>query len=73
MLRLQAQAGMLDIGNPARTHARSVEEIPRVELHTRLGREDLHDAARGGFDHAGGRAHKLIDGRPARVVKEILA
>src|SRR5262245_15605514 len=46
VLRLQAEAGMLLIHHPALALHLAVEEVARIELHARLGRQHLHDAAR---------------------------
>lgn len=52
MLGLQAEAGTPPVHRTAFAGVRAVEEIPRIDLHGRLGREHLQHAASGRFVHA---------------------
>ena len=45
VLRLQAEAVALPVQSTAGADERGIEEVPAVELYTRLGGMDLQDAA----------------------------
>ena len=51
VLRLEAEPEPVAVHRTALAGDRAVEEVPRVELHARLRRRDVHDAAGGRLAH----------------------
>src|ERR1043166_5120137 len=57
MLRLQAEPEAVAIHAATLSRDRAVEEVPRIELHTRLVRRDVERTARARLDDAHHMAH----------------